>query len=64
MATQGLISDLFKDISRFLCKDMIQGLIETYLDSVLIQENVSEEIPRIGILYHGGTSMVMHNITQ
>ena len=64
MAIQRLISDLFKDISRFLYKDMIQGLIETYLDSVLIQENVSEERPRIGILYHGGISMVMLNNTQ
>ena len=64
MATQGLISDLFMDISPFSYKDMIQGLIETYLDSVLMQENVSEEIPHIGVLYNGSISMVMLNIAQ
>ena len=64
MAIQGLISDLLKDISCFLYKDMIQGLIETYLDSVVIQKNVSEERPHIGILYHGGITMVILNITQ
>ena len=64
MAIQGLISGLFKDIYRFSYKDLIQGLIETYLDSVLIQENVSEERPHIGILYHGSISMVILNTTQ
>ena len=59
MAIQGLISDLFKDMSCFSYKGMIQGLTETYLDSVLIQENVSEERPHIGILYHEGISMVI-----
>ena len=49
MAIQGLISDLFKEISRFLYKDMIQGLIETYLDSVVIQKNILQERPHIGI---------------
>ena len=47
MAIQGLISDMFKDISRFSYKDMIQGLIGTYLDSVVIQENLLEKRPHI-----------------
>ena len=64
MAIQRLISDLFKDISRFSYKEMIRRLVETYLDSVFIQQNVSEERLHTDILYHGGISTVILNITQ